>query len=108
MNNPTYYYLPNLAAEIPNIPTDTIISRKLYEDERIKVILFGFAAGQELSEHTASQPAMIHILQGEVRLTLGNDLFEVGPGAWARMEAHLPHSVYAKTVTLMLLHLYQL
>jgi quercetin dioxygenase-like cupin family protein len=46
---------------------------------------------------------MIQILEGDVRLTLGKDAFEVGPGAWAHMQANLAHSVYAKTRAKMLL-----
>jgi len=29
------------------------------------VVVFGFAQGEELSEHTASMPAVLHFLQGE-------------------------------------------
>ena len=57
--NQTYTYIANLQQQIPNIPADSIISRTLHNDEQTKVILFAFAAGQELSEHTAAMPAML-------------------------------------------------
>jgi quercetin dioxygenase-like cupin family protein len=102
---PPYTYLPNLSSLISEIPPDSIVSRTYYSDAQIKVILFGFAAGQELSEHTASKPAVIHILSGQARLTLGGDSFEAGPGAWAHMPPNMPHSVYAHTPVTMLLTL---
>ena len=41
---------------------DAIVSKSLVENDHHKIILFTLAAGQELSEHTASVPASIHIL----------------------------------------------
>jgi len=106
MSSP-YYFVDNLSGQIPDLQPDSIISRTIFVDDQVKVILFAFAAGQELSEHTASVPAMIHILEGEAKLTLGKDVFEAHPGTWARMQAQLPHSVYAKTPTKMLLLMLQ-
>jgi quercetin dioxygenase-like cupin family protein len=104
MNLP-YSYLKDLTAQLPDIPADSIISQTLYSDERVKVVLFGFAQGQELSEHTASQPAMIHILNGEATLTLGEDIHEATGGTWVQMTPNLPHSIHAKTAVKMLLTL---
>ena len=53
------YTFADLADEIEP-PTDGTLSRTVFNDERLKVILFGFSAGQELSEHTASSPAIMH------------------------------------------------
>jgi quercetin dioxygenase-like cupin family protein len=99
----TYTFIADVFAQLPDLSPDTIISRTLYNDERVKAVLFGFAAGQELSEHTASTPAVIHILRGEAKLTLGGDSMEAHEGTWAHMPAQLPHSVLAKTPVVMLL-----
>jgi len=102
MSEPYLHFL-NIAGEVGEIPPDSILSRSLYEDGQLKVILFGFAQGQELSEHTASVPAIIHVLQGKARLTLGGDSKEAGPGTWVRMRAGLQHSVFAQSPLVMLL-----
>jgi hypothetical protein len=47
-----YTFFADLAAKVQP-PSDGTLSRTLYQDDRLKVVLFGFAAGQELSEHTA-------------------------------------------------------
>jgi quercetin dioxygenase-like cupin family protein len=98
-----YTFIADLAGQLPVVPPDTIVSRTIYDDERVRAVLFGFAPGQELSEHTASRPALLHLLSGEARLTLAGDTLEVGAGAWAHMPARLPHSPLAKTPVTMLL-----
>jgi quercetin dioxygenase-like cupin family protein len=100
-----YAYFTNLAEQLPEIPPDSIVSRTLYNDEQIKVVLFGFAAGQELSEHTASQAALLSFIEGEAELTLGGSPHPASPGTWVRMPPRLPHSVKAKTRVVMLLTL---
>jgi quercetin dioxygenase-like cupin family protein len=97
-----YAHFPNLA-DPANIPAEGILSRTIYKDEQMKAVLFGFAQGEELSEHTASMPAIIQILSGEARLTLEADTIEASPGAWVHMPAKMPHSLYAKTPVIMLL-----
>jgi quercetin dioxygenase-like cupin family protein len=67
------------------------------------VVLFGFAQGEELSEHTASMPAILHFLKGEAQLTLGSDQQQATPGTWVHMPAGLRHSIHARTPVVMLL-----
>ena len=98
-----YSFVQDLGALLPEVPAESIVSRKVYSDNLLKVTLFGFAAGEELSEHTAAFPATLHFLSGEATLTLGNDTFEAQAGTWVQMPAHLPHSIVAKTAVSMLL-----
>lgn len=105
MSEPTYGIVESLAALLPDIPAESIVSRKVYSDDLLKVTLFGFAAGEELTEHTAAFPATLHFLSGTATLTLGEDTFEAQAGTWVQMPAHLPHSVLAKTAVTMLLTL---
>ncbi len=105
MSEPTYGLVENLSALLPEIPAESIVSRKVYNDDLLKVTLFGFAAGEDLTEHTAAFPATLHFLSGEATLTLGKDTVEAQSGTWVQMPAHLPHSVFAKTAVTMLLTL---
>ena len=100
-----YRFFQNVADEMTALAPDSILSRTLYQDDKVRIILFGFAAGQELSEHTSSKPAMLHFLSGEARLTLGGDEQKAGPGTLVHMAPQLPHSVYAETEVQMLLYL---
>jgi hypothetical protein len=85
-----YTVFLDLAKEVQP-PDKGILSRTLFNDDRLKAVAFGFAQGEELSEHTASMPAVLHFLQGEARLTLGDDtegtqhvLWSVAPADMAR------------------------
>ncbi len=96
--------IADLAAEV-EIPQDGTLSRVLYTDDQIRVVVFAFDAGQELTEHTAAAPAVVEVLSGRLRLTLGPDVVEAGPGSWAHMPARLPHAVVALEPSVMLLTL---
>jgi quercetin dioxygenase-like cupin family protein len=79
------------------------LSRTIYQDDQVKAVLFGFAAGQELSEHTASRPAILWFVQGQATVGLGMDQREAVAGTWIHMQAGLTHSIAAKTPVVMLL-----
>jgi len=98
------HLVPDLNSLLSAAPADSIISRTVFGGDRVKVTLFAFAPGQELTEHTASQPAVLHVLKGQAQLTLGGRTSAAGPGTWAYMPARMPHSVRAETdLTLLLL-----
>jgi quercetin dioxygenase-like cupin family protein len=99
----SYTLIENLSGLIETIQPDSIVSRTFYKDGQLKAILFGFDAGQELSEHTSSQAAIIQIVQGEAVITLGDDRYELTAGSWIHMPPLLKHSVQASTPLLMLL-----
>ncbi len=77
------------------LPEAGVLSRTLAKEGGVRVTWFGFAAGEELTEHTSSRPALLHFLRGRARLTLDDDTVEVGPGDHLHMEAGLRHSVAA-------------
>ncbi len=98
----TYSHFLDLAKEVQP-PENGILSHTLFNDDRIKAVIFGFAQGEELSEHTASMPAVLHFLQGEAKLTLGDDSVEARPGTWVHMPTGQRHSIQATTPVVMLL-----
>lgn len=103
MANDIYTLIPNLEELVDTIQPDSIISRTFYKGDRLNAILFGFDTGQELSEHTSSQAAIIQIINGNASVTLGDDQHELSAGAWVRMPATLKHSIHAKTPLIMML-----
>ena len=101
-----YTYFADLAAEA-EVPENGILSRTLHNDDHVKVVLFGFAAGQELSAHTAAMSAMLYFVKGDAKVTLGEDVQDVGAGAFAYMPPQLPHAIVATTPVVMLLSMYK-
>lgn len=100
-DKPTFH--AELQSLLPPIPADSIVSRSVPAGPGVRATLFGFAPGQELTEHTASRPAILHFLQGRARLTLGVEEQQARPGAWAYLPANLPHNIYAEEPVVMLL-----
>ena len=104
--SPGYTLIRDLAAEV-RIPEHGILSRPLLDDESAKVVLFSFSQGQELSEHTAAVPAILHFLSGRADVVLGGDHLELEAGAWVHMAAGVSHAIRARSDLSMLLVLFK-
>ena len=100
---PSTFY-PDLLAE-GSLPARGIPSQTLSDDAGVELVLFAFASGEALSEHTSARPAIIHVLSGEADLTAGGEAHRAGPGSWLRLPAGLAHSVRARTPLVMALYL---
>lgn len=91
-----YTFLANLHEEFA-APEDGILSRILHKDEKVNVTLFGFSAGQELSAHSASTPAILYFLDGEAEVQLGEDKVSAQTGSFVYMPPMLTHGISAKS-----------
>jgi quercetin dioxygenase-like cupin family protein len=96
----------SLAAETQFAPNG-IVSRTLLKTPTTRVVLFGFAAGQELSEHTSTHQAMIQILSGECEFSLAGTPHLLKAGDLLYMPPNLPHAVKATQQFSMLLTLFK-
>ena len=99
--------------KIVSLPAETrfapngIVSRTLLRTATARVVLFGFAEGQELTEHTSTQNALIQILSGECDFVLAGTTHALKAGDFLFMPAHLPHAVRATRQFSMLLTLFK-
>ncbi len=100
-----YDFVENVATLINDIPAESIVSRKVMSNDDVKATLFGFAAGEALTEHTAAFPAILHFLEGEATVGLGDETVHAQAGSLIYMPANLSHSVQAETAVSMLLYL---
>jgi quercetin dioxygenase-like cupin family protein len=94
----------DLIAEAP-VPDRGILSQTLSNENGIELVLFAFAPGEQLTEHTSARPAIIHILAGDADLTVDADTHRAVPGTWVRMPADTRHSVLARTALVLALYL---
>jgi quercetin dioxygenase-like cupin family protein len=97
-----YKFLANLQQEF-TIPEKGILSNVLQKDEFVNITAFGFAAGQELSAHSAPTPAVLYFLEGEAEVQLGEDRVQAQAGSFVYMPPMLPHGISAKSPVKMLL-----
>lgn len=82
-----------------------IVSRTLLRTPSSRMVLFGFAEGQELTEHTSTQHAVIQMLSGECEFSLAGKPHALKAGDLLYMPPHLPHAVRATKKFSMLLTL---
>lgn len=72
-----------------------IVSRTVLRDEGVRVVLFAFDDGEELSEHTAAVPILLQVLDGRLRVTADGRTADLQPGGLIHIGARVPHSVQA-------------
>lgn len=82
-----------------------IVSRTLLRTANLRVVLFGFSEGQELTEHTSTQHALVQTLSGECEFSLAGKPHNVRAGQLIYMPPSLPHAIRATTQCSLLLTL---
>ena len=82
-----------------------IVSRTLLSTPNCRVLLFGFAEGQELTEHTSTQHALVQMLSGECEFSLAGKPHQLKAGDIVYLPPNEPHAVRATKQFSMLLTL---
>ena len=90
-------------AEETRFAPNGIVSRTLMRTATSRVVLFGFSEGQELTEHTSTQHAVIQILSGECEFSLAGKPRVMKSGDLLYMPPNLVHAVKATKQFSMLL-----
>ena len=81
----------------------SVVSKTLLKKDTGNLTLFSFAQGQGLSEHTSPYDAVVYILDGEARISIGGEEQTVRTGQMLIMPADVPHALQADTQFKMLL-----
>ncbi|MFH1614512.1 MAG: cupin domain-containing protein [Planctomycetota bacterium] len=82
---------------------DSIVSKTMLDKSVGTITLFAFDSGQKLSEHTAPYDAVVQVIEGLARLTIGGQDIKVSGGDIIIMPANVPHAVAAEEKFKMLL-----
>lgn len=72
-----------------------IVSKTLAQNSAVCVTLFAFSKGEEISTHSSSGDAMVQVLEGTGRFTVGDKAHFCSAGDVLVMPATVPHAVYA-------------
>lgn len=80
-------------AEMIDYQDDAVISKTIIEKKTGTVTLFAFDKGQGLSEHTAPFDALVHVVDGEVEITISGEPYRLGAGEMIVMPAGEPHAL---------------
>jgi len=95
--------VPEKVVDLVAYQEGAVVSREVVSRPTGTVTLFAFAAGQGLSEHTAPFDALVHVLEGDVEITISGKTQRVRGGEMILMPAGQPHSLKAITRFKMLL-----
>jgi quercetin dioxygenase-like cupin family protein len=99
-----YVFYADLVQEA-GVAARGIHSQTLSKDAGVELVLFTMASGEELSEHTAARPAIVHVLRGAGRITIMGDEHAVAIGSWLRMSAGTRHAIVAEQELVFALYL---
>jgi quercetin dioxygenase-like cupin family protein len=80
-----------------------IVSRAILTTPSVRLTLFHFAAGQELSEHTSKARALVQILSGTCEFSVGKAVHILKPGDLLHLPPGEPHAVTSSEPFSMLL-----
>ena len=72
-----------------------IVSKTLVQNDAVSVTLFAFAKGEEIGTHDSTGDALVHVLEGTGRFTVGGREHICKAGDVLVMPAEIPHAVYA-------------
>jgi quercetin dioxygenase-like cupin family protein len=92
------------ASEV-TIQVGAVVSKVVHRGDGLDVTVFAFDAGEQLTEHQASQAAVIQVLSGRLRFTVDAEELDLGLGSWLQMAPGTPHALLAIEPTVMLLTL---
>ena len=73
-----------------------VVSKTLAQNDALSVTLFAFDKGEEISTHVAGGDAMVTVLEGKGRFTVGDEVFYVEEGETLIMPKVIPHAVYGE------------
>ena len=57
-----------------------VVSKTLAQNDAVSVTLFAFDKGEEISTHAAGGDAMVTVLEGTGRFTVGGEVFVLNAG----------------------------
>ena len=83
--------------------TGQIVSRTLVQNRGVSLTLFAFDTGEEISSHESKGDAMVQILDGKAKITIGEGTYFLSAGETVVMPAGVPHALLAETPFQMLL-----
>ncbi|WP_183729687.1 cupin domain-containing protein [Desulfurispira natronophila] len=90
-------------AQLVEYSAGKVVSLTLTQTPHVGLTLFSFDAGEGISTHSAPGDAMVHILDGQAEVTIGDKTLTLKNGEAVVMPADIPHGLKAKERFKMLL-----
>ena len=73
-----------------------VVSKTLVQNDYVSVTIFSFDKGEEISTHASGGDAMVTVLEGTGRFTIGGDVFILNEGETIVMPKDVTHAVFGQ------------
>lgn len=80
-----------------------VVSKTLVQNDTFSMTIFAFDENEEIATHKTSGDAMVILIDGEGKFTVGEDVHMLKNGETLIMPKDIPHSVFASKQFKMLL-----
>lgn len=74
-----------------------VVSKTLVQNDFVSMTIFSFDQGEEISTHAAGGDAMVTVLEGTGRFTVGGEVLRLNEGETLIMPKDVPHAVFGET-----------
>jgi len=72
-----------------------VVSRTLAQNKAVSLTIFSFDEDEEISSHSSEGDALVTVLEGKAKITIGQEVFSVEAGQTIVMPSGIPHAVAA-------------
>ena len=73
-----------------------VVRKTLVQNDYVSVTIFSFDKGEEISTHASGGDAMVTVLEGPGRFTIGGDVFILNEGETIVMPKDVPLAVFGE------------
>lgn len=73
-----------------------VVSRTLVQNASVSMTIFSFDKGEEISTHASGGDAMVTVLEGKGKFTVGGEVFILEEGETLIMPKDVPHAVFGE------------
>lgn len=73
-----------------------VVSKTLVQNDKVSMTIFSFDKGEEISTHAAGGDAMVTVLEGTGKFTVGGEEFILTQGETLIMPKDIPHAVFGQ------------
>jgi quercetin dioxygenase-like cupin family protein len=86
-----------------NYQDGSIVSKQIIKKPNGNITLFAFGKDESLTEHTSPYEAIVYMVDGEMKITIGGNPYNVKAGEYLVMPPNVPHGLKASVKSKMLL-----
>lgn len=73
-----------------------VVSQTLVQNDAVSMTIFSFDQDEEISTHASGGDAMVTVLEGTGKFTVGDQVFILQEGETLIMPKGIPHAVYGE------------